>query len=76
MQLRLEFMEKKEDLQPALDTFHKAIEGKRITIYFVITLCVLILEIASSALLKRVFQIILVTGNMINAVSYTICVCL
>ncbi|XP_065896679.1 inverted formin-2-like isoform X3 [Dysidea avara] len=51
MQLRLEFMEKKEDLQPALDTLHKAID-----------------EIASSALLKRVFQIILVTGNMINAV--------
>ena len=30
------------------------------------------LEIASSASLKRIFQIILVTGNMINAVSYTL----
>ena len=30
------------------------------------------LETASSASLKRIFQIILVTGNMINAVSYTL----
>ena len=29
MQLRLEFMEKKEDLQPALNTLHKAIDGMR-----------------------------------------------
>jgi len=27
MQLRLEFVEKKEELQPALDTLHKAIDG-------------------------------------------------
>jgi len=29
MQLRLEFIEKKGDLQPALDTLHKAIDGKK-----------------------------------------------
>jgi len=28
MQLRLEFAEKKEDLQPALKTFHDALDGK------------------------------------------------
>jgi len=27
MQLRLEFLEKKEELQPALETLHKAIDG-------------------------------------------------
>ena len=27
MQLRLEFVEKKEELKPALDTLHKAIDG-------------------------------------------------
>jgi len=28
MQLCLEFLEKKEDLQPALKTFHDAVDGK------------------------------------------------
>ena len=28
MQFRLEFEEKKEDLQPALKTFHNAVDGK------------------------------------------------
>lgn len=27
MQLRLEFAEKKEDLEPALKTFHEAVDG-------------------------------------------------
>ena len=69
MQLRLEYIEKKEELQPALVTLHEAIDGNAFVRFclFEQTTCIT-LEIFASKLLKKVFYVILVTGNMINAV--------
>lgn len=43
MQLRLEFAEKKEDLQPALKTFHDALDGKYLASYMILILTMVVL---------------------------------
>ena len=77
MLLRLEFTEKKGDLEPALKTFHEAVDGGdvyHIANTYTITNCYIVFsEIWKSESLKDLFYVILVIGNMINAVSYPIC---
>ena len=70
MLLRLEFAERKGDLEPALKVFHEAVDGEHVystTLVQVLTHD--FTEILISESLKDLFYIILVVGNMINAVS-------
>ena len=52
MQLRLEFAEKKEDLQPALKTFHEAVDGKHLASDMILIL-VLVVSLKKSCLLSH-----------------------
>ena len=73
MLLRLEFQERKTEIQQSLDTLHEAIDGNQLQLQIwqllVITLSIAYTEIFASDSLKKILHIILVTGNMINAVS-------
>ena len=71
MLLQLEFAEKKGDLEPALKTFHEAVDGEELDYVYDYTNTDVVdfTEILKSESLKDLFYVILVIGNMINAVS-------